>query len=338
MTITVKSIDLPHAVTEHQPFFGTDVTTGTNTRFAIICGNCGVASNYHPIHSEFLVCPRTEDSFPNFYLTNTLERSDYYQDTVTGAMFLPNDYSGYGDVTNEEPDNYESTDVELTKLDNWTDATYNPIAKTWVGTTTLAQHLTGVDEALVKVDGSVSPYSKDSEVTNDDTTVYVEGQEGFIARTFINDLLTRKYHARLLNVFSDKRTKDLRVGSIRIIKCVDHMIEARCVNGTCKSVMSINTDTAVRSEMEEFVLAIIRHGNNHAAEWFRSRNTFYKVHAPNCNLSQCDPNVPFCLHTNASRYQPSDDVQVLLDHNSNCKDSKCKCSDALTYAVPALAS
>ena len=328
MSYFLGSIEMSSAVTEYQPI---------NGDWTIICGDCGVSVKHHPINNDFLVCSREQDSFPNHYNDNNLGRSDYYYNTVTKEMYLISDYSGYPE-TEEDADEYVSVDNELSALENWRDVTHDAYAKTWVGTVTLEQHQTGLaTEALIDAKGTATPYSKDAEVTNEDRTVYVEGQDGFIARNFLNDLLTRKYHARLLNVFTDKRTGDLRIGGIRIIKGIEGRVIGRCVNGNCRAELTIDTQTATRTDYEDFILSVIRHGNNHAADWFRSRDTYYKVHAAGCDIHACDPNVPWCKVIVApSPVGVVKDVTEMFDHQTYCKNSKCSCANWLANEVPAL--
>lgn len=347
MSYLLGSIDLSTAVTEHQSYHGTEQhLTGYDNNplssarndWTIVCGICDVAMSYHPIDNDYLTCSRSQDSFPNTFSQNTLERSDYYLNLITGETFLVSDYSGYAEVE-EDADEYVSADIEIKALDNWRDVTYDAYANTWVSTTTLEQHQKGYfTEAIINAEGEAKPYSSTDEY-DQDRTAYVEGHEGFIAKTYINDLLTRKYHERLLNVFRDKRTGTMRVGGISIERKGD-LIVASCVNSRCNAVLSINPShpDLTREHMEQFVLDVIRHGNNHAANWFRSRDTYYKVHAAGCNIHACDNNVPWCNVPQVPAVETVKDNDVLnvLDHNSKCANHNCACAAWLTTEVPAL--
>lgn len=339
------SIELSTAVTEHQGFHGTQQhLTGYSNHslssarhdWIIVCGTCDIAMSYHPINNDFVTCERSQDTFPNTFTINTLERSDYYLNTVTGEVMLVSDYSGYAD-SNEEPDEYVSADVEIAAIDNWRDVTYDAYNKTWVSTTTLEQHQKGYfTEALIDGEGDAKPYSSQDEYDSD-RNAYVEGHEGFIAKTYINELLTRKYHERLLNVFRDKRTGTMRIGGIAIERQGDHII-ASCVNSRCNAKLSINPShpDLTREHMQQFVMDVIRHGNNHAANWFRSRDTYYKVHAAGCDIHRCDPNVPWCKVVTVPPVEDTTDVTMILDHNSKCRNPNCNCESWLTSEVPSL--
>lgn len=161
--------------------------------------------------------------------------------------------------------NYISVDIEHLALERWRDVAPDVV------TVTLAQHLARPDvtEALM-INGTFTPLL--NQVSEEVRNAYVEGNEGFISRKFLDSELTRKYHDHLLNVYLDKQG-DIAIGSIRLVKTVDHWIEARCVQSSCASRMAINPVSATREDMETFILAIIRHGNNHAAKWFRNKTT-----------------------------------------------------------------
>jgi hypothetical protein len=59
--------------------------------------------------------------------------------------------------------------------------------------------------------------------------------------------------------------------------------------------------------MEDFTLAVIRHGNNHAAPWFTKREAYYKVHTDTCDLN-CDPDLATCTKSITQQ------VTSLADH------------------------
>lgn len=135
----------------------------------------------------------------------------------------------------------------------------------------------------------------------EERTAYVEGQAGFIAKRFINDLLVEAHHNKLLNLFTNKRG-NLQVGGVELLRSSNTafpVVTARCVQNTCSVELSVPTtlDATIpeeREQMELFVLGLISHGNNHAAAWFRNRPTFYKLHHPDCTLNNCNPATTYC--------------------------------------------
>lgn len=114
----------------------------------------------------------------------------------------------------------------------------------------------------------------------------VEGFDGFLNIKVLDEVLTRKHHAHILNVYRDKSTNNLRCGSVEITQTFTSqglIIHAKCVNtyehkkdGTLGHLI-IHPWIATRKEMEDFTWAVIAHGNNHSAKFFRTRETFYAL-------------------------------------------------------------
>lgn len=247
--------------------------------------------------------------------------------------------------------------LELEKLDRWNDATYSVTAssKSWTCTSVLGEEegeyilRENVSDKNVKSRSKTFLPTSDS-VSTETRNAYVEGNEGFLSLKLLDETLTRKYHAKLLNVFLDKATGDVRIGSIRILKNTDGTITARCVNASCsgtfggpRASMTINLELADRQDMESFVLAIVGHGNNHAASWFKNRESYYKIHKPNCQIGKaCHPTDGICTSPVVPAPAPNEDselneVEFLMEHQQYCRDSKCQCDQRLAELVPALA-
>jgi hypothetical protein len=118
-----------------------------------------------------------------------------------------------------------------------------------------------------------------------------------------------------------------------------------------------NTD---RSTMEKIVWAIIAHGNNHSARWYKERvlhrngaavfetladgttqpvKSWHKVHVLGCDISVCDPKDARCTkapgqdriieHADQNEY-----LAFLKEHKSVCKDSKCLHDEHITMLSP----
>lgn len=326
-----------------------------------MCGNCNQAAHYHPIHWEFLDCNREASSIP-FIGSDT---EDYYL-TESGAYVLPQDYSGspanverllsrqgeyIGDTYYDE-DAYVSVEVEANALDRWSDKTYVSATVTdkdsWIGTVTREQALAkpGVTEARIDRKGNLAPVT-DNVLSDEVRNLYVEGNDGFTSRKLLDEVLTKKYHERLLNVYADRKTGQIRIGGIRIVKTVDGNIQAQCVQNGCNGTslfpvkeMELLGAMDRRDAMETFVHQVIRHGNNHAAAWFTTRESFYKVHAENCDFAKCNETTPYCRHlTTTSKVDSVEDpVMFLMEHQRYCSDSNCTCSELLAELLPSLAS
>ena len=140
--------------------------------------------------------------------------------------------------------------------------------------------------------------------------VYVEGQEGFLSIELYDEAKTEMFQYKLLNVYRDKKTKHRRVGGMEFTNQADGSINARCANYRCHikplnsgaqlryalehTPVPFSIEHSLRQEMEAFTIAVIRHGNNHAADWFTERNTYYKVHTATCQLD-CNPDEAVCV-------------------------------------------
>lgn len=157
--------------------------------------------------------------------------------------------------------------------------------------------------------------------------VFVEGADGFYSIELINELLTEAYHNRLLNVyfkdgklrcgglyFEITRTKQFQIPFVKPETYLK--VHAVCGNkeclykdsrgNYCKRTLSLEGFVFTREQMETFVYDVIRHGNNHAADWFKTRvypdvrvldrpvRTFYKVHHQDCDLVDCDDEKAYC--------------------------------------------
>lgn len=96
---------------------------------------------------------------------------------------------------------------------------------------------------------------------------YVVSDGGYLE----DPAVTRRYHARLLNVY--RKAGVLACGSVRIATS-DQGVSGTCVK--CKVTARLAYDGLYgdysydRLLMEKFTLWVIAHGNNHAAKWSNS--------------------------------------------------------------------
>lgn len=160
---------------------------------------------------------------------------------------------------------------------------------------------------------------------------FVEGFDGFSTTTVYDLTVTKRYHNKLVNAFINKANR-LQVGSMETVSQVTPTgtnVHTRCVQGYCP-VETFLPVSATTESKQRFVAAILRHGNNHAASWFRERPSFYKVHHEACDL-KCGT-AHFKCNANAPRQSPEDFLanqdlmSFLIEHHKYCQDASCKCS------------
>lgn len=225
---------------------------------------------------------------------------------------------------------------ELVKVANWNDFTYRETAstKSWV-CTALMNEVSGEYVLTQNSNGSrskewLAPVNTES--VDKTRNVFLEGNDGFTSVELLNLDLTEKYQNRLLNVFADKNGR-VRIGSIVITENADGTKTATCVRDDCR--LSATTpsfvglsESAIRSEMEKFTWAIVAHGNNHAAHWFRSKPTYHKVHRFNCDISRCSEDTHYCAYILPDKEPKS----VLVEHYENCRTLGCSCTELLIGA------
>lgn len=286
---------------------------------------------------EYTVCNRTHDSIGNLdeyrnveaaVITGTdydsIARPDYDTDNFAFEDYSgpqANDYSSgrteyyrNGDTKfkywagRDDEYDYESYDSTWESVDRYVDR--NPEEHTlathwWVGSTQFGKTREGEYPMNHIARTSTSPVSPEPE----SRTVFVEGNDGYLTIQAYDYYLTELFHNRLLNFFKNKQG-DYQVGSMRLDwQAVDgkgQFVKATCVK--CKASATVITENLIddtyeltREAMENFTLAVIQHGNNHAANWFVNRPTFYKVHASDCDLDKCnshnitDKNFAACL-------------------------------------------
>lgn len=240
-------------------------------------------------------------------LVEQMPRSNegYWQETRFGVP--QGDYQG--DTYVDEQDYYDWT-KEYDAVERWQDKALTA-DDDFICTPTLEQmqsgKMQGATEVVINPGKSVAPYSKQTDTT--DRNAIVEKNDGFLSIQLLDDVLTRKHHAKLLNVYVDKQDY-LRCGSVQFIRLHGKGIEGRtlahCVK--CKGEMSIDPRISTRAEMEQFTYRVIAHGNNHAAKWFTQRETFYAL----------SPNLPEQSLTTSDEV-----VKFTKEHAKVCSDSRC---------------
>lgn len=271
-----------------------------------ICGFCNYSAKYHfetreaydsyPDYTD--VCGRTRYEVGSMDLRPVGYDTPASQQEDTDAYGRPLSFDGVGYDPTIESDNtdpwYIEYDSSTATIESYRDLDSSE------HTVTLEEYRQGTNPRF-------------SEPARN---AYVEGQDGFLILNILDENLTKKFHFHLLNFFKNKYTGKFQVGGIAFTKNTDGSISGSCTHDDCKKLrrsnraghtLTINLsnviasvqapyslESEVRKAQEEFIYACIRHGNNHAASWFTSRDTFYKLHTQDCDLT-CDPKSAYCV-------------------------------------------
>lgn len=176
-------------------------------------------------------------------------------------------------------------------------------------------------------------YSTDSEQRN----VVVEDNTGFIAVKLIDYLLTAKYHAKLLNVFRG-RDRKLHMGLLTFHILNHPQLGMRpavtCNHGECNYGPRnpfFFTLEPTRRNMEDYVIAIIRHGNNHSPDWLRNRSDWTMIHSTTCDTlhlqdEPCNSNGAEIINPSLAAPETPEEMMVFLkEHMKHCTSTKCNC-------------
>ena len=350
-----------------------------------VCGGCDRPARLHPIASDFGTpgCNRhPEDIGFAYWYDGSKETSDYH--TINGVPVLIENHEGTPARSRNrlvaiDDDDTEyvvaNDDLEVVRTPygyicqtRWMDKNEHEYSRVshWShnGTTPVAYSKGDFSPKFDKY--PVLPRTHRGETYFDregeERTAYVEGHAGFIAKRFIDLVLTEAYTNKLLNVFQDKTTGLLRVGGMRISTNPDGTITSECVTPAyrkvCEGSQTIDPATATPEEMQWYIYVLIAHGNNHAAAWFHDKcdhghrkqsehnadcvSMYYKVHHPSCDLERCDYSVATCDYHRNNDIAPlitwltDDVVTALSEHVSHCINPACDCVTALNREVSAL--
>jgi hypothetical protein len=311
----------------------------------VICGDCGRPQTNHPfpfnVNEPWTdVCFRDPFDWGYPYLEYKGEvRSDYYKST--GLAYVP-------DYDNSTQDEYEPNtwETELAALDRWHDKATTDDGEYYC-TLTLEQHQQNpkVTEAVtVKTPTGYAYKPADTNLghlTPEQTNVYIESTSGFVARQLLDPVLTEKYQRRLLNAFINK-AGNLQIGSVILTTNSNNEVIATCINNKCNvkdergnyvqrtiTLNGINPNDPLngptRDYMERQVYSIIQHGNEHAAKWYTSRDTYYHL-----SPVLSEPTTPVAIQDRYSdQMNDKDRISFLFDHYRFCQDSNCKCNEWL---------
>lgn len=275
----------------------------TTTNPVAHCSDCGYPCNAHPVVNSFEHCTNRFDNLDAdgmydvdydllttenlYHLEDNTHRTDEH-----GIPFIRYEGTGTDHDNNwwdEFAPDFAREDVKVgSSLDRYIDREPDMV------TVTIDQYRQGKRPKV--------------EQPTDQRNAYVENEAGYLTVTVWDDTLTRLLHARMLNVFRSKG--QLRCGSMSVTHNADQTVTVTCVKcqtGHTFNYKHIEANVPVpygvtpymRSAMEEFTLAVIRHGNNHSAKWLRESGRWYKIHTANCDHT-CQPDDAACrTRTNA---------------------------------------
>lgn len=336
----------------------------------LTCGDCNNYAHQHPIDTPFVTCDNTtfnRDGYDyHVHDRNSISLVESYSGNPANIIELTDGVANLHRFSDEDFDSddysytrvedsilsYDNGSGEADAIERWADQDPKvcthaincwstkvhernctlPGCEHFVTTHTYGDYA-NLPKGTVDSNGHYLPnnFVESYDSTNQDRNVFIEATEGFIARKFLDEELTKKYHARLLNMYIDKQGR-MAIGGVRI-SVLNGSVTATCVNPDCRIKdlrgnyvqatysVSLNSD---RSEQEDFILEVIRHGNNHSASWFRNRETFYEINE-------------FTKSPTALNDVELSDVDFLFEHQRYCNDAKCSCTQWLESLVPALA-
>lgn len=165
--------------------------------------------------------------------------------------------------------------------------------------------------------------------------------QGFINSRMYDAGLTEKASYHYFNIFvGDYGDRNLHVGSCTIGRTIDDRVNAKC--SKCKAeLIAPPFNTITRAQMEDFIVAVIRHGNNHGPAWLTKRGDFVFIHADTCDTlhdaaSACNRNKPRPDQFRDIEDLDSDEaIDFLIRHRKFCptakgrtasNDKDCRCT------------
>lgn len=317
-------------------------TTGEtlHNRESEMCGLCG---HKFGRHSE--ECDRDSESLFGSYLHDYYQYGQINYDRTPRTYIVPyEDYAGYP----EDEDEHEFTRQDELDYMYESEGGYDRQDFYWQdgkpSECTTVLEVAGAPTVKMNDGSELNMYVDTSAIEAQSKTVFVEGIAGYHSIKLLDLFITAKSHAKMLNVY--RKDGVLRIGGLTLFPKQEHEegfgitwteVTARCGHHGCRyqderrnwkqRTFTLGGYELSRSQMEDFVYSLIRHGNNHAAPWFHDRTvaratrkalysssqsglsvsgltpwkieipkdtpTFYKVHEFACDLT-CDPTQVVC--------------------------------------------
>lgn len=308
--------------------------------FQFMCYVCDKPLRNHPIDNDFDQCDRDPNEEHVF---------DYLQYQGYDHMVLPyEDFSGNGAGITDLLDHSEEwawddlhayMTSESEKLDHivnsWSDqepdvCTY--AIDRWSSNYGMVRYSYGKPNVPKGF-----RHTLDELATDNRKTAFVEGQDGFSTEKLIDYHITALYAARFFNVYRGRVDGKLRIGNLRF-EFSDTTVEAICFHRNCdyrnkplgkRLSLTVSLD-ATREEQEDFVLACIRHGNNHGPDWIVNREDFAYIHSTTCDTKH--PQFQACNNNHAevriTSLEPEDAhlaLNFLQEHKQYCRSTQCQC-------------
>lgn len=182
-----------------------------------------------------------------------------------------------------------------------------------------------------------------------------EQVHGFTSRVLESYIITERYQNKFLNIFKG-RDGNLHIGMLTIEYDQHSMPIATCKHGDCRGrVFSFRSHFAIpptRQAMEDFILTLIRHGNNHGPDWYTGRSDFTYIHAVNCDTTEhqityrtamiesygqefeamlpvvtpCNSHKPTIFAAMIDPKNLTQTYKFLKQHMRFCRSTNCKCN------------
>jgi hypothetical protein len=167
---------------------------------------------------------------------------------------------------------------------------------------------------------------RDREGVSLTTKLAFDELQGFASEQLLDFGITEKYQYKLFNVYAG-HDKHLHCGLLTINQEAQ---QVTCSRGDChyrKNPLNI-PNTTDRSVQEQFVHAIIRHGNNHGPDFYLKRQDFAFIHRLNCDANHkrteaCNTNRPVAKATTENL---SGAIASLIRHRKFCNHNQCRCT------------
>lgn len=253
----------------------------------------------------------------------------------------------------------------LDALDNWTDnePTQCTIAiDRWLNTSAPVQYAQPLTSPKAFPEMSYQPSTPlATDKVREASPINPEVIHNFTSQVLINPELTDAFQKRVFNYWKGNDGK-YHIGQLTLGRTPQGQPTATCTHPWC-----YNKDTGrqttyyfqgdyinpSRSAMEDWLLRLIRHGNNHGPFWLTSRPDFTYLHAENCDTSKhhiqyktqmfksygkyvtaqvpistrCNTERPVFVATELTPDSLLDCYQFLKEHQRYCQDTRCTCAE-----------
>lgn len=153
--------------------------------------------------------------------------------------------------------------------------------------------------------------------------------QGFASELLIDADITERFQYKIFNAYVGRDEK-FHIGLLTFDRISEDVVSVQCKRGGCRLHVMTNVDVP-RTEMEDFVLNCIRHGNNHGPDWLINRSDFTRIHANNCDVQHsdnepCNANSPryFVNELNAENFDAV--FNFLIQHRKFCSHAECRCT------------